>query len=85
MNHNKLPANIGSKLKRLREMKRYSQQYVADAVSISRRTLINIEANASDTSMGTLISLANVFGLSITDLIEKSEVELVRKVLEQTD
>ena len=52
---------IGSHLKRAREAKRLSQQEVADRLSISQRTLSNMESDKSKPTVSQLAKMGELY------------------------
>ncbi|MFC4874552.1 helix-turn-helix domain-containing protein [Negadavirga shengliensis] len=60
---------IGPQLKKARETKRFSQQEIADLLSISQKTLSNIESDKSTPSIEQLATLGKLYGLDILKLL----------------
>lgn len=70
--------NIGERLIKLREEKGYLQRDVAEKVGIAPNTLSGYERNLRSPDPGTLVKLANFYGVSVDDLlgIETSNIYL---------
>jgi transcriptional regulator with XRE-family HTH domain len=62
---------IGSHLKKAREAKRLSQQEVADLLSISQKTLSNIESDKSNPSVYQLAMMGELYELNIIELLSQ--------------
>ena len=64
---------IGKKIKQLRELKNYSQDYMASQLKMSVPGYGRIERNEVDVSMERANQIANVLGISLTELISFDE------------
>lgn len=64
-----------SKIHVYRATKRMTQQELADLVSVSRQTIMQLERNRYNPSMLLAYSIAKVFDVTIEDLFDFSEVE----------
>ncbi|MFN5417201.1 MAG: helix-turn-helix domain-containing protein [Flavobacteriia bacterium] len=60
---------IGKKIKQLRELKNYSQEYMATQLKMSVPGFGRIERNEVDVSMERANQIATVLGISLTELI----------------
>lgn len=71
-----------SNLKFLRNKKGLSQQELSDQLQMGRSTLAEYERGKAEPSMGTLIRLAEIFQVSLDDLVRKNlehhEYEIIR-------
>ena len=56
-------------LKYLRNIKNISQQQLADKLQIDRSTISRWESDEIDPTVGNVISIANVLGVPIADLV----------------
>jgi transcriptional regulator with XRE-family HTH domain len=54
---------LGQKIKRCRELKNYTQEFLAAELKISQSTYSRIEANQTDITIGRLTQIAKIFGL----------------------
>lgn len=61
---------IGHKLKDKRDLKRLSQQEVADYLNVSQRTYSNFESNKSEPSLTQLSKLAEVLEFNLLDILK---------------
>lgn len=61
--------SIGSKIRILREIREYSQEYVSAQLGISQRAYSKIERGDTDVSFSKLNRLAQIFQVSTVDLI----------------
>lgn len=64
---------IGKKIKQLRELKDYSQEYMATQLKMSVPGYGRIERNEVDVSMERANQIATVLGISLTELISFDE------------
>jgi transcriptional regulator with XRE-family HTH domain len=64
---------IGKKIKQLRELKNFSQEYMASQLKMSVPGYGRIERNEVDVSMERANQIANVLGISLTELISFDE------------
>lgn len=64
---------IGKKIKQLRELKNYSQEYMAKNLNMSIPGYGRIERNEVDVSIERAHQIASVLGISITELISFDE------------
>ena len=60
---------MGKRLKKLREGKKWSQAKLADEADISRGYLIRLEAGQQDPTLGTLERLAKALGVTLKKLL----------------
>lgn len=60
--------NLAFKIRRLRELRNYSQEYVAQQLGISIKTYQRLEAGKSAVSVSQCIFLAKMFGISFEQL-----------------
>ena len=67
---------IGENLRKLRERKNISQQYVADYVGVERKTYINWETGESDVKSKFIPMLADLFNVEIGDLYQGKSSEV---------
>ena len=66
--------NIGHKLKSKRDVKKLSQQEVADFLNISQRTYSNIESNKSEPSLTQLSKLAEILEFNLLDMLKEQGI-----------
>lgn len=64
---------LSKTLKRLRENIGYTQQQVADALSIERSTYAYYETGKTNPDINTIIKLSKIFNVSYTDIFEEEE------------
>lgn len=65
--------NVGERLRRSREQKRWSQLDVAAKTGISNMSISNYEREERDPSLETLATLAELYGVSIDWLVTGRE------------
>jgi putative transcriptional regulator len=69
--------NIQNKIKLLREQNGFTQQDLAEKVSVSRQTIISLESGRYNPSIFLAYHIARVFNLTIEDvfLFEKENLK----------
>ena len=63
--------SLGEVLKRRRTEYRMTQEFVAEALSVSRQAVSKWESGASDPSTANLIALARLFGTTPEELLKE--------------
>lgn len=63
-----------SKIHVYRAARRMTQQELADLVGVSRQTIIQLERNRYNPSMLLIYAIAQVFGVTMEELFDFSEV-----------
>ena len=63
-----------SKIHVYRASRRMTQQELADLVGVSRQTIIQLERNRYNPSMLLIYAIAQVFGVTMEELFDCSEV-----------
>ncbi len=71
------------KLKTLREQYKFSQEYIADKLSLSRQTYMQIEKGERELTISEAKKLASIFGLSLEDFIKDSISSPPKVILEE--
>ncbi|MBQ7284468.1 MAG: helix-turn-helix transcriptional regulator [Oscillospiraceae bacterium] len=69
---------LGEKLITLRKKYGYSQQELADKLSVTRQTISNWELNQGAPSLDKAVELAAIYGISLDDLAANS-VQVIAK------
>lgn len=64
--------HLGLRLKKSREDKGFSQEYVADCLKVSVSTISRIEKNPSEFKFGLVVNYANFLELNVVDLFCES-------------
>ncbi len=65
--------DIGNNIKRIREFKNITQEYVANQLGISRQTYIQIESGQSDVKFESIKKIAAVLDVSVNDIISYND------------
>lgn len=73
---------MGTKIRKLREIYSFSQEYVAFQMNISQAAYSKKESGRTDLSLNCLSKLAGLYSISITDLISLSTQELLLRVIQ---
>jgi len=61
---------IGNKIRNLRELKNFTQEYMAEKLQMSQSNYSRIENNELDIPFGKLQQIADVLEIKLVDLIE---------------
>ena len=75
--------DIGLQIKKFREQQKISQEELALKIFVSRQTISNWETNKSCPDVKSLISLSNIFNVSLDNFI-KEDIKEMRKIVEKT-
>lgn len=75
---------IGSKLKSTRVKMGMTQEKVADEIGVSRQTISNWENNRSFPDIVSVISLSNLYSVSLDELL-KEDKEMIKYLNESTN
>lgn len=65
--------NLGETLKAHRTSRGYTQEYVAEALGVSRQAVSKWENGTSDPSTANLMALAKLYGLTVDELLHTGE------------
>lgn len=68
INNQEILKKLGSKIKKARIAKGFTQEYVAEHINISTDLLRNIENNRNVGSVSTLLNLCNLLEITMDDL-----------------
>jgi transcriptional regulator with XRE-family HTH domain len=64
---------VGNKIKKLRELKNYSQEYMADKLGISQAQFSKIERDESDMNISRLKEISDILEMRIEDVLTFDE------------
>lgn len=62
--------DVGKNIKQLRELKNYSQTYMAQQLGISQRQYSNIESNVNNITISQVEKIATILNISISKILE---------------
>jgi transcriptional regulator with XRE-family HTH domain len=65
--------NIGLKIRKLRELKNYRQEYMAEHLQITQASYSKIESGETDLTYGRLVEIAGVLGIKVEDITNFDE------------
>lgn len=65
--------NVGEKIKKLRELKNYTQQYMADQLELSLSGYGKIERNETDISISKLDKIAKILHTDVNTILSFDE------------
>ncbi len=74
--------DIGLQIKKFREQQKISQEELALKIFVSRQTISNWETNKSCPDVKSLITLSNIFHVSLDDFI-KEDIKEMREIVEK--
>lgn len=72
---------MGTKVRKLREICGYTQAYVAFQLNISQAAYSKKESGRTDLSLSCLNEIAEIYHLTIIDLISTSTQDLLLKII----
>ncbi len=72
--------NLGTKLKMLREVHNYTQEYVANILDIAPATYCLLEKGQAQFTIERIETLANLYKMDITDLLKISDQNIVHSI-----
>jgi len=75
---------IGKKIKTFRQMKGWSQAEIAEMLRISVPAFSKIETGSTDINLSRLIDIANVFGVSLSEMVSNNPSNEVNNQSELT-
>ena len=64
---------IGQRIRRIRKAKSYSQEQLADKLGVARQTLSKWENGQAVPELGNLISLSNLYGITIDRIVKEDD------------
>ena len=64
---------IGTKIKKVREMKKYSQEFMAERLNVSQPTYSRFEKDDTDLTISQLKHISEIFEMRVEDLINLDE------------
>lgn len=76
---------LGKRLSYLREKKGFTKTYVAKYLGVTRQAYSNYESEARDPDTTTLLSLANLFNVTVDFLLGNDLTEDEKRFLEDVD
>ena len=75
--------SFGEKLKKEREKKGWSQEYLATKIHVSRQSVSKWETGKNYPSIEVIIDLSDLFGITIDELL-RSDGELKEKIIQDS-
>lgn len=61
-------ATIGSKIRKIREIKGIKQEVMAERLDITQQSYSNIEADKIDVAFSKIEKIAEIFGMTVSDI-----------------
>ena len=75
--------NIGNNIKQIRELKNFTQEYVADRIEVSQSTYSRIEKGTTPIKIDTLQHIAEVLEVDISTLLSSTNIFNFNKTANQ--
>jgi len=75
---------IGNKIRKIREFKNFTQEYVAERLNMSQSSYSRIESNEIDVSVIKLQQIADLFEIKVNELIDFDSKYFFNNVNAQT-
>ncbi len=73
MNEEKVNTNLGLKIKKVRELKGYSQEYISTQMGITQNSYSKIERGETNLSVNKLIEICRILNIDISTLMNFDE------------
>ncbi len=70
---NELAMKVGQQIKKMRELRNFTQDFVAEQVGISQAAYSDIEKDKTDVSLSRLSKIAKVLDVTLADIIAFDE------------
>lgn len=64
---------IGIKIKKVRELKNYTQEYMAEKLNVSQSTYSRYEKDGNDLTVSQLKEISDIFDMKVDELINFDE------------
>lgn len=64
-------SNFGSNIKKIRSLKNYTQQHLAEILGLTRAAVSSYEEGRAEPKIETLMRASQIFGVSVDDFINK--------------
>ena len=74
---------FGEKLKKERELRNWSQEYLAEQIHVSRQSVSKWETGKNYPSIEIILDLSELFGITVDELL-KSDEDLKDKVIQDS-
>jgi transcriptional regulator with XRE-family HTH domain len=69
---------IGNRIRKIRELRNYTQKHMADQLGISQKAYSNIENDETDLSISRLSQIALILDLEIIDILNFDKKEILK-------
>jgi transcriptional regulator with XRE-family HTH domain len=76
---------IGEKIKKFRELKNYTQEYMADKLAISQNAYSKIERSETDVAYSRVESISKILDVDVLDIIGFDEKKLLFTISDNKD
>ncbi len=72
---------VGQKIRKLRELRNYTQEYMATQLGLSQKSYCNIETNQTKVSVERLAQIAQTLAVDVIDLMMFDEQSALKNVV----
>lgn len=69
---------IGTRVRQERQSRRWTLDQLAEAATVSRRMVVNVEQGAANPSVGTLLRISDALGIGLPSLVERPQPRPVK-------
>lgn len=69
---------IGTRVKDMRQARRWTLDQLAAAAGVSRRMVVNVEQGVANPSVGTLLRISDALGVGLPSLVERPQPKPVK-------
>jgi quercetin dioxygenase-like cupin family protein len=73
-----LSVAIGTRVRDMRQARRWTLDQLAAAAGVSRRMVVNVEQGAANPSVGTLLRISDALGVGLPALVEQPDSKRVK-------
>jgi transcriptional regulator with XRE-family HTH domain len=73
-----LSVAIGTRVRDMRQARRWTLDQLAAAAGVSRRMVVNVEQGAANPSVGTLLRISDALGVGLPALVEQPDPKRVK-------
>ena len=72
---------VGQKIRKLRELRNYTQEYMATQLDLSQKAYCNIETNQTKVSVERLAEIAKILAVDVISLMMFDEQQALKNVV----
>lgn len=72
--------SLGSKIRMLREVHNYTQEYIADVIDVSHNTYSLLEKGQAQFTIDRIEKIANFYKMDISDLMKLNDQNIIHSI-----